>query len=174
MPCLWRQQNSVLEDEEFQKNIFAVSYIDKINNIETPSLPNSEWSLTQEENEEVKVIFISQTDEDFGVVRSSNIRSLDGKHWLNSEVLDGSFQFMSRKLKCVEGISYITMEQYATESFNSNCLAEKLPEYTKILIIPILEKHHWFSIVCYLNEKVIICLDSMSLAIKLIYFQKMM
>ena len=46
MPCLWRQQNSVLEDEEFQKNIFSVSYIDKINNIETPSLPNSEWSLT--------------------------------------------------------------------------------------------------------------------------------
>ena len=116
---------SVLEDEEFQRSIYAVSYIRKIDNIETPSLPNSQWSLTQEEEEEVKGIFISQTDEDFGVVRSSNIRSLDGKRWLSSEVLDGAFEFMSCKLKCVESLSYITMEPYATESFNCNYLKEK-------------------------------------------------
>ena len=66
------QTKSVLEDEEFHKSIYAVSYIHKIGNIETPSLPNSQWSLTQEEEEEVKGIFISQTNEDFGVVRSSN------------------------------------------------------------------------------------------------------
>ena len=59
------------------------------------------------------------------------------------------------------------MEPYSTESFNSNYLKENMSEYTNILIIPILEKHHWFSIVCYLNEKVIICLDSMFLEIKL-------
>ena len=70
---------SVLEDEEFQRSIYAVSYIRKIDNIETPSLPNSQWSLMQEEEEEVKGIFISQTDEDFGVVRSSNIRSVLAK-----------------------------------------------------------------------------------------------
>ena len=35
--------NSVPEDEEFQKNIYAVSYIRKIDNIETLYLPNSEW-----------------------------------------------------------------------------------------------------------------------------------
>ena len=34
---------SVPEDEEFQKNIYAVSYIRKIDNIETLYLPNSEW-----------------------------------------------------------------------------------------------------------------------------------
>ena len=66
------QTKSVLEDEEFQRSIYAVSYIRKIDNIETPSLPNSQWSLTQEEEEEVKGIFISQTDGDFGLVRSSN------------------------------------------------------------------------------------------------------
>ena len=55
------------------------------------------------------MIFISQTDEDFGVIRSSNICSLDGKYWLSSEVLDVAFEFMSRKLKCVESLSYITM-----------------------------------------------------------------
>ena len=81
---------------------------------------------------------------------------------------------MPRKLKCVESLSYITMEPYATESFNSNYPKEKLSEHTNILIIPILEKRHWFSIVCYLNEKAIICLDSMSLEIKLKYFQKML
>ena len=48
-----------------------------------------------------------------------------------------------------------------------------MSEHTNILIIPILEKH-WLSIVCYLNEKVIICLDSMPLEIKLKYFQKML
>ena len=47
-------------------------------------------------------------------------------------------------------------------------------EHKNILIIPILEKHHWFSVACYLNEKVIICLDSMSLEIKVKYFQKML
>ena len=31
---------SVLEDEEFQNNIYTVSYIRKIDNIQTPSLPN--------------------------------------------------------------------------------------------------------------------------------------
>ena len=67
------------------------------------------------EEEEVKGIFISQTDEDFGLVRSSNIRSLDGKHWLSSEVLDGAFEFMSSKLKCVKSLSSITMEPYASE-----------------------------------------------------------
>ena len=56
------QTKSFLEDEEFQKSIYAVSYIRKIDNIETPSLPNSQWSLTQEEEEEVKEIFISQTE----------------------------------------------------------------------------------------------------------------
>ena len=33
------QMKSVLEDEEFQKIIYAISYIRKIENIETPSLP---------------------------------------------------------------------------------------------------------------------------------------
>ena len=41
------QTKSVLEDEVFQKSIYAVSYIRKIDNIETPSLPNCQWSLTQ-------------------------------------------------------------------------------------------------------------------------------
>ena len=99
---------------------------------------------------------------------------MDGKRWLSSEVLDGAFEFMSSKLKCVESLSYITMEPYATESFNSNYLKEKMSQHTNILIIPILEKHHWFSIVCYLNEKVTIYLDSMFLEIKLKYFQKML
>ena len=99
---------------------------------------------------------------------------MDRKRWLSSEVLDGAFEFMSRKLKFVESLSYITMVLYATESFNSNYLKEKLSEHTNILIIPILEKHHWFSIACYLNEKIIIWLDSMSLEIKLKYFQKML
>ena len=99
---------------------------------------------------------------------------MDGKGWLSSEVPDGAFEFMSSKLKCVENLSYITMEPYATESFNSNYLKKKMSQHTNILIIPILEKHHWFSIVCYLNENIIICLDSMSLEIKLKYFQKML
>ena len=82
------QTKSVLEDEEFQRSIYAVSYIRKIDNIETPSLPKCQWSLTKKEEEEVKVIFISQTDKYVVVIRSSNIRSLDGKCWLSSEVLD--------------------------------------------------------------------------------------
>ena len=165
---------SVLVDEEFQRSIDAVSYIHKIDNIKTQSLPNSQWSLTHEKEEEVKGIFISQTDEDFRIVRSPNIRSLDGKRWSSSEVINGAFEFMSSKLKCIERLSYITMEPYATESFNFNSLKEKMSEYTKTLIIPILEKHNWFSIACYLNEKVIIFLDSISLEIKLKYFQKML
>ena len=36
---------------------------------------------------EVKAIFILQTDEDFGVIVSPNIRSLDRKRWLSSEIL---------------------------------------------------------------------------------------
>ena len=38
----------------FKKNIYAMSYIRKIDNIETPSSPNSEWSLTQEEEEDIR------------------------------------------------------------------------------------------------------------------------
>ena len=118
------QKKSVLEYEEFQKGIYAVSYIRKIDNIETPSLPKCQWSLTKKEEEEVKVIFISQTDKYVVVIRSSNIRSLDGKCWLSSEVLDWALEFMSTKLKCVESLSYITMELYATKSFNFNYLKE--------------------------------------------------
>ena len=136
------QTKTVLEDEEFQRSIYTDSYIRKIGNIETPSLPNCQWSLTQEEEEEVKGILTSQTDEDFGVVRSCNIRSLDEKRWLSSDVLDRAFEFMSSKLKCVESLSYVTMRPYATESFNSNHLKEKMSERTNLLIISILEKHH--------------------------------
>ena len=64
--------------KSFKKVFTQLAIFAKIDNIETPSLPYSQSSLTQEEEEEVKGIFISQTDEDFGVVRSSNIRSLDG------------------------------------------------------------------------------------------------
>ena len=49
----------------FKKSIYAGRQYRKIDNIETPSLPNSQWSLTQEEEKEVKGIFISQTDEDW-------------------------------------------------------------------------------------------------------------
>ena len=84
--------------KSFKKIFTLLAIFSKFDNIETPSLPNSQWSLTQEEEEEVKGIFISQTDEDFGVVRSSNIRSLDRKRWLSSDVLDGAFDFMSSKL----------------------------------------------------------------------------
>ena len=103
-----------------------------------------------------------------------NIRLLDGKYCLNSEVLDGDFDFMSRKLKCVDGLTYITMEPCATESLNSNYVKEKSAEHANILIILILEEHHWFCIVSYVNKKVIIFLDSMSLEIKLKYFQKIL
>ena len=58
----------------------------KIDNIEAPLLPNSEWSLTQEEEEEVKVTFISQTDEDFGVIRSANIFVRTHKHPNHSHI----------------------------------------------------------------------------------------
>ena len=58
------QTKAVLEDEEFQRSIYSVSYIRKIDNIETPSLPDNQLLLTQEEEEEVKGIFISQADED--------------------------------------------------------------------------------------------------------------
>ena len=37
---------SGLQNEEFQKNIYTVSYIRNIDNIESPSLPYSEWPLT--------------------------------------------------------------------------------------------------------------------------------
>ena len=77
-------------------------------------------------------------------------------------------------MKCVESLSYITMERYATESFNSNYPEKRLSEHTNILTIHIFEKHHWFSIVFYLNEIVIIWLDSVSLEINLKYFQKML
>ena len=99
---------------------------------------------------------------------------MDGKRCLSSEVLDRAFEFMSSKLKCVESLSYITMEPDATESFNSNYLKEKMSENTNILIIPILEKHNCFFFVSYLNEKVAICLDSMFLEIKIKNFQKML
>ena len=82
------------------------------------------------------MIFISKTDEDFGVTSSCKIRSLVGKRWLSLEVLDEMFEFMSKKLKFVENLPYITMEPCATESFNSNYLKEKLSEDTNILIIP--------------------------------------
>ena len=82
------------------------------------------------------MIFISKTDEDFGVTSSCKIRSLVGKRWLSLEVLDEMFEFMSKKLKFVENLPYITMEPCATESFNSNYLKEKLSEDANILIIP--------------------------------------
>ena len=138
---------SVVEDEEFWKNVYAVNYIHKINDIETPSLPNSGWSLTQEKEEEVKVIFSPQTE--FGIIRPFNIRSVNGKRWLNLEILDGVFKFMFRT--CVKILNYITMEPSATESLNSNYLKEKLPEHTNILMILIPEKHRWLSIVLLLK-----------------------
>ena len=37
---------SVLQNEEFHKNIYTVSYIRNIDYIKSPNLPYSEWSLT--------------------------------------------------------------------------------------------------------------------------------
>ena len=59
-----------------------------------------------------------------------------GKRWLSLKVLNEMFEFMSKKLKFVENLPYITMEPCATESFNSNYLKEKLSEDANILIIP--------------------------------------
>ena len=64
---------------------------------------------------------------------------------------------MSRKLKCIESLSYVTMELYATESFNSSNLKKKLADNTNILIIFILEKHHWFCH-CFLLKRDSHCL----------------
>ena len=64
---------------------------------------------------------------------------------------------MSRKLKCIESLSYVTMELYATESFNSSNLKKKLADNTNILIIFVLEKRHWFCH-CFLLKRDSHCL----------------
>ena len=72
----------------------------------------------------------------------SNIQSLDNKRSLSSEVLDGVFEFVSRKPKCVESLSNIAMKAYATEPFNANYLKKNWPEHANNIIIYILEKNY--------------------------------
>ena len=106
------------------------------------------------------------------MVRLESIKTLYYKKWVHSEAIDAIFRFISKERYGVTSLSFIVMNGNTGESQIEMEIRKNVNKYTNIIIIPVIYCSHWFSIVCYLKEKIISCFGSLYTKIKVNVFKR--
>ena len=88
-----------------------------------------------------------------------SLQSLKQNQWLNSKVVDVIFDYVAATRSNTVSFSHIIMKEDSSESFLVSQIRKTLFETNRI-IIPVIHCSHWFSMIVYLKEKIVICLDS--------------
>ena len=164
---------------KFHREVCAVTYC--LDNSTSTFLDNQDngcknfdWSVTTKENEYISKLFTEESDVDLGVVRLESIKTLYYKKWVHSEAIDAIFRFISKERYGVTSLSFIVMNGNTGESQIEMEIRKNVSKYTNIRIIPVIYCSNWFSIVCYLKEKIIFCFDSLYTKIKVNVFKRVL
>ena len=88
--------------------------------------------------------------------------------------MDAIFRYISKERYDVTSLSFIVMNDNTGESQTETQIRKNVNKYTNIIIVPVIYCSHWFSIACYLKEKIIFCFDSLYTKIKVNVFERVL
>ena len=100
-----------------------------------------------------------------------SLQSHKQNQWINSEVMDVIFVYMAATRCDTVSFSHTVMNQESSESLLESQI-RKISFDTNRIIIPVIHYNHWFSVIVYLKEKIVICLDSFYKAKKADMFER--
>ena len=152
--------DDLLLNVKFQREVVAtmykkVAYEREIDDLIEINL----WEITKSQRNTVDNIFCQTEDSDLGHVRVHSLQSLKQSHWLNSEAMDVIFDYVAATRSDTVSFSHIMMKQGLSESILESQI-RKISFDTNRIIIPVIHCSHWFSMIVYFKEKIVICLDS--------------
>ena len=120
----------------------------------------NKWDVALKEKTKLGKLLSEKTDKDLGMVRLDSLRSLQGNKWLHSEIVDGAFKLLEKKINNTKSFSYILFQRKNNESLYGEVLRQ-VSTNTDNLIFPIIEHNHWFSACIVLSRRVIVVLDTL-------------
>ena len=170
---------NLLSNVKFRREVCAVTYcLDHsawtFLNGQANECKNFDESVTTKEKEYTSKLFTEESDIDFGVVRLELLKTLYYKKWVHSEAMDAIFRFISKERYGVTSLSFTVMHDNTGESQTETQIRKNVSKYTNIIIIPVICCSHWFSIACYLKEKIMFCFDSLCTKIKINVFERVL
>ena len=129
------------------------------------------WHLNLKDSNYVKELLSCQKDIEVGCVRLSSLKSLAPTKWLHSEVMDAAFDVIAADSDIVASLSFTVMQ--SRENWNAVYaqISQRINKDTNIVIVPIHAESHWYAIICYLEERVIVLMDSLYVRKKVFVFE---
>ena len=114
------------------------------------------WEITESKRNTVDNTFYKTEDSYLTHVRVYSSQSIKQNQWLNSEVIDVKSDYVAATVDTVS-FSHM-MKQESSESLFESQIRQISLDANKI-IIPVIHCSHWFSMIFYLKEKFVTCLD---------------
>ena len=154
------EDDDLLINVMFKRELFAarykkVEYKQEMDDLVEINL----WEITETQRNTVDNIFCQTEDSDLVHVRVYSLQSLKQNQWLNFEVMDAVFDSVTATRSDTVSFSHIVMKQVLSESLLESQI-QKISFDNNRIIISIINCSHWFSMLVYLKEKIVICLDS--------------
>ena len=163
--------DDLLLNIKFQREVVAVMY-KKVDSIEKVDLvENNLWEISESQKSNIEQLFSQTEDSDLGHVRVFSLQTLKPNQWLHTEVMDVIFTYIASTRNGTISFSHLVMNQQPSESVLQSQI-QKISFDTNVIIIPVIRCSHWCSIVVYLKEKNVICLDSFYKTKKVDLFEK--
>ena len=106
------------------------------------------------------------------MVRLESLKTLYYKKCVHSEAIDTICRFFSKERYGVTSLLFIVMNDNTGDFQIETQIRKNVNKYTNVIIIPVICCSHWFSIACYLKEKIIFCFDSLYTKIKFNVFER--
>ena len=91
---------------------------------------------------------------------------------LDPEAMDTIFRFIVKERYGLTRLSFIVMNDNTSDSQIETQICKNVSENINIIITPVIYCSHWFSIYCYLKEKIIFCFNSLYTKIKVNVFER--
>ena len=132
-----------------------VEYKEQIEDI----VENTSWKITESHRNTVDIMFFQTEDSNLGRIRVYSLQSLDQNQWLNSEVMHVIFDHVA----ATRSYSRLSLHCYKARVIRISFGKSNL----KFIYC-----RHRFSIIVYLKERLIICLDSFCKTKKVVMFER--
>ena len=164
--------DDLLLNVKFQRKVVAAMYKKVEHDEEIHDLVKIKlWEITESQGNTVGTIFRQTENSDLGHARVYSLQSHKQNQWINSKVMDVIFVYMAATRGDTVSFSHIVINQESSESLLESQI-RKISFDTSRIIIPVIHYSNWFSVIVYLKEKIVICLDCFYKAKKADMFER--
>lgn len=149
-------QPSFLNTESSKRNVYMVMY--RRLKTESRQTDVDVWFVGDEVKQNTAALFRNENIE-INDIDVNDWKSLLAGKWVRYDIVDFSFAYITSLFNHVIALPFTTFLRY---SKNKNVTAEvTFKEQPEILLMPVLERNHWYGAVIVLNAKVILMMDSL-------------